>query len=79
VVYPVSKVNGEAVAVAGAPDRSQARLRWRQERVPPKLLPPSRKKIAIVGLSTQTNVRCEMTKLPLVFYENDLDISLSFV
>jgi hypothetical protein len=34
---------------------------------------------AIPGLGTQTNVRCEMTKLPLVFYENDLDISLSFV
>jgi hypothetical protein len=34
---------------------------------------------AILGLGTQTNMRCEMTKLPLVSYENDLDISLSFV
>jgi hypothetical protein len=34
---------------------------------------------AILELGTQTNVRCEMTKLPLVFYENDLNISLSFV
>jgi hypothetical protein len=34
---------------------------------------------AILGLGTQTNMRCEMTKLPLVFHDNDLDISLSFV
>jgi hypothetical protein len=34
---------------------------------------------AILVLSTQTNMRCEMTKLPLVFYENDLDVSLSLV
>jgi hypothetical protein len=34
---------------------------------------------AILGLSTQTNVACKMTKIPLVFYEKNLDIVLSFV
>jgi hypothetical protein len=34
---------------------------------------------AILGLSTQTNARCEMTKLPLVLYEKDLAIGLSFM
>jgi hypothetical protein len=33
----------------------------------------------ILGLGTQTNVRCEIIKLRLVFYENDLGIDLSFV
>jgi hypothetical protein len=30
---------------------------------------------AILRLYTQINVRCEMTKLPLIFYENDLRVS----
>jgi hypothetical protein len=34
--------------------------------------------ITILGLSTQTNTRCEMTKIPFVFYEKDLAIDLSF-
>jgi hypothetical protein len=34
---------------------------------------------AILELDTQTNVRYKVTKLPLVFYEKDLDMNLSFV
>jgi hypothetical protein len=33
---------------------------------------------AIVELSTRINVRCEMTKVPLIFCEKDLAIDLSF-
>jgi hypothetical protein len=29
---------------------------------------------AILRPSTQTNVTCKMTKIPLIFYEKDLDI-----
>jgi hypothetical protein len=35
--------------------------------------------IAILGPSTQTNVRCKMTKIPFVFYEKDLAIVLSLI
>jgi hypothetical protein len=41
--------------------------------------PISPKINAILGPSTQTNMTCKMTKIPVVFYENDLDIVLSFV
>jgi hypothetical protein len=34
---------------------------------------------AILGLDTQTNMEYKMTKLPLVCYEKDLDMNLSFV
>jgi hypothetical protein len=33
---------------------------------------------AIVGLNTETNARCKMIKIPLVLYEKDLAIDLSF-
>jgi hypothetical protein len=33
----------------------------------------------ILKPSTQTNMRCKMTKLPFVFYEKDLGIGISFV
>jgi hypothetical protein len=33
---------------------------------------------AILGLGTQTNARCKITKFPLVFCKKDLDIGLSF-
>jgi hypothetical protein len=35
--------------------------------------------IAILGPSTQTNVRCKMTKTPFVFYGKDLAIGLSLI
>jgi hypothetical protein len=40
---------------------------------------PLRPKInAILGSSTETNAKCKMTKIPLVLYEKDLAIDLSF-
>jgi hypothetical protein len=33
----------------------------------------------ILGPSTETNVRCKMTKISLVLYEKDLTIGLSFM
>jgi len=34
---------------------------------------------AIVRPNTQTNARCEITKISFVFYEKDLDIVLSLL
>ena len=34
---------------------------------------------AIVRPNTQTNARCEITKIPFVLYEKDLDIVLSLL
>jgi hypothetical protein len=46
----------------------------------PPLFPTLCPKInAILGPSTETNVMCKMTKIPLVFYGKDIAIGLSFM